>query len=339
MNVITTPKPWQSVFRDACFDLGGIDAPGGIDIAICSADAVEPLGIKRLYAQGAASVNVAPYMRRVFAVEPLCGGMVGLGRAVGRVAMCYLEAPGFTSAAVPLTCGTVDAEVNEMLSAAPETVKIRPGERDEVSLVTGTVIVTPFIVFNHEGVDHIDNSFSACSVAGMVTMVVDADEIASRLGSAVGVPASEIGEFTVELRSGTGVAATVLHRRYSIDRTSRGGRRLAWVNSYGAVDYYTFPVVPESRVSGRCTRILTSGGYRTVATAAESTETLMSEPCDEGMAGWLAEIMSSPAVWTIEGERFERVEVAGGEVKCRALQPRTVMVEISPATKTPSRKL
>ncbi len=123
-----------------------------------------------------------------------------------------------------------------------------------------------------------------------------------------------------------------------MDRTSKEGRRLAWLNRFGAGDYHTFPVVAETRVSGERTRIFTRDGYRTVATDAAASEIVLSEPCDAATAMWLAGIFSSPAVWRITGPEFERVEVSGGEVRSSPLQPQTVRVEVLPAGKSVSRK-
>jgi hypothetical protein len=341
MNVTNFPRPYQSVFSEACFTLGGVQDSGGLDIAICSPGIAGPLGVKRFYGTGAASVsvNAAPYVRRLFSPGPMCGLMPGLHKADGRVVSCYIEAPGYSSAAVPLTFGVEDCPQDVILSAAPETVKIRPGERDEISVITSGGVIKPVVVFSHSGIEYTDDSCPPANSEGMMTVVVDAIAVREAFELSTGAPASEMTGFSVELPVGSGTSGgTVLLRRYLIDRTSMGGRRLAWINRYGAIDYHTFPTVTETGLSGGRTRIFTPAGYRTVATAAETSETLVSEPCDGTMAAWLAEIFSSPAVWQIDGTGFERVEISNGGAVFSPLYPRTVSVTVSPGTKVVSRK-
>lgn len=368
---MTFPKAYSSAFRDACFVLGGVRAPLGVDIEIRATGQSEALGVKRIYASGAASVNVTPYLRGLFSVVPLCGRGSGATSAVGRVVSCYLSATGFSSAAVNFCCGTEDATLNSVLSAAPAMLKIAPGEIDELSIVTGGAIAQPLVTFSHGGVEYRDETFGALIGSEMATFVIDVDAIAERFASLTGAAAHEMTGFTAGIRSGdlfsdilpeipkagstpaeeaaigeapaedalSGIAmqGSYVSRRYLVERGAKG-RRLAWVNRYGAVDYHTFPVEAESRITGSRTRIDTPDGYRTVATAAERSLTLLSEPCDDATADWLAEIFSSPAVWLVQGSDFEKVEVSAGQAICSPLKPTTVSVTVSPALKPVSRK-
>lgn len=334
MVVTNFPKPYQSAFREACFTLDGAQTDGNTDVGIFASGVAEPLGVKRLYGTGAKSVNVAPYLRRLFSPEPLCAKPHAIYEAAGRVVSCRVEVPGFSSAAVPLTFGTEDAPTDAALSARGERVVIRPGERDELSVIASGGRVEPAVLFSVGGVEHRDDSYYAFMTSKPVVMVVDADVAGATFERLTGLPAEEMTEFTVELALGE----AVVRRRYAVDRTSRGGVRLAWVNRFGAVDCYTFPVVAEKRISGERTRILSAGGYRTVATASETSEVLVSDQCDTATGEWLSEIWSSPVVWRIAGSEFERVEVAKGELRCSPLHPEAVAVVVSHAVKTVSRK-
>jgi hypothetical protein len=372
----------------------------GIDVGIFSPDAAGRLGVKRFYPTATTTrtptdshtdshtdsqtdhptttrVDVAPYVRRLFAPTPMCGHPPGLHEATGRVVRCGIEVAGRVSPTVPLCLGTDDAPVDTILSAAPARVAIRPGERDELSVVTGGGGVTATFVFP-EGAGSRVHYLPAAE--GMATMVVSPEDAAKQFAALTGRPAAELRQFAVELTL-TGAAAggdsgatdpgsaaidsgrRNLRRDYLLEPTLREGVRLAWVNRFGAVDYHTFPAATERRVAGSRLRILSEGGYRTVATAAAVSETLVGEPCDAATAQWLAEIHSSPAVWRVgyaadigegglesaaaglfesvdEGvDDFERVEAAGGEVRTSPLHPGSVTVTISPATNNVSRKL
>ncbi len=338
MNVISCPKAYQSAFRDACFVLDGFSTSSGVDVTISSFSQYGGLGVKRVYASGEVSVNAAPYIRRLLAPEPVCGTPLGVYLAVKRAVTCYVSAEGSNSPAVYLTGGSEDAPVDTIASASPGVLKIRMGETDELSVVTSGGRIKPLIKFRHEGVEYTDRSQIYSASTEMQAVVVNADDIGRLFTANTGAPVSEMTEFTISLEIRVGSSDIYVDRRYEIDRNTGRGRRLAWVNRYGAIDYYTFPYVAGGRVSGSRGRIYTPDGYRTVATSAETAETLLSEPCDAACAGWLSEIFSSPAVWTVDGTHFEKVEVAAGSAEYPSAHPATVAVTVSPAEKPFSRK-
>jgi hypothetical protein len=343
MRITRSPEAYQSMFRPACFTIEDMSqAPDGVDIEISAVGRVEPLGAKRLYpaaARATATVNVAPYARRVFDPAPMCGSAAGIYPAAGRHVACFVSGGEVASPAVVLCGGSHDAEWNSLLSAAPEAVKIAPGEKDEMSVISEDWIF-PVVTFSREGVTYTDTSMGRCSAEGVVTAVVDADAVAERFRSLTGGATSELAEFTVRLKLDQyGFSGRKIERRYTLDRTPRAGRRLAWVNRYGVVDYHTFPACEEFRSTGGRTVVETTAGPRTVATRARQSLRLISEPCGAVEAEWLSEIFSSPAVWMIDGADFEKVEVAAGEVVCSPLLPTVVSVVVSPAEGAYSRKI
>lgn len=445
MNVLTCPNNYRSAFREACFTVDGLTptspattvTPASTDIAVMSLSAAETtaeptaenqvgdnptssetlLGTKRIYPSGESEkvyVNVAPYVRRLLSPQPLRAHPSGLHSDPGRTVECRISSGGDTSQSVWLTAGTDDAPPNTILSAAPCTAKIAPGQRDEISVVAPDASIRPVLTFHHNGAGYTDESLPAASGKGMWTMVVDADAVAERFAALTGAAADEMTGFTVWLLiaspEDTGTQADTasgstspsdtivedptsadtasintspadirLSRRYEVDRTSgttpasrntgntmntmntmsavntrnagtagaaRTGtpgspdtsRRLAWVNRYGAIDYCTFPCVAGGRIEGRRGTIYTSDGYRTVATASETTETLLSAPCDAATVGWLSEIFSSPSVWIVNGTEYTRVEVAGGSAEYSPAYPGVVSLTVGPAERAVSRR-
>jgi hypothetical protein len=176
---------------------------------------------------------------------------------------------------------------------------------------------------------------------GIITAVIDTGDVFARYQTLTGGAADELTEFTVRLRlEQAGYTARRVERRYVIDRARRSGRRLAWVNRFGVIDYYTFPVVDKFRSAGSRTRVVTADGYRTVATSGAQSIGLLSEPCGAVEAEWLSEIFSSPAVWMIDwAGGFEKVEVEAGEVVSTPLRPTVVSVVVAPGEPPVSRKL
>jgi hypothetical protein len=337
MNVVAMPTGYGSAFRPACFVLEGVGAPGGVDIEIRAGGDDRLLGVKRIYSPAGASVNVAPYVRRLLDPAPMCGGAAGIHAGEARAASCYLSAPGFISPEAMLCAGTEDAPANTLLSAAPPVVKIAPGEKDEMGVISGGGVVVE-VSFRRGEVLYVE-PMGQLDAPGSLAAVIDADAVCRAYASRTGGAEDGLTGFTVRLRlRQTGMEGRLIERRYTMDRTLRTGRRLAWVNRYGAVDYHTFPAAEEFRSGGGRSRIETPAGYRTVATRAEQSLKLLSEPCDERTAEWLSELFSSPAVWMMRGSNFEKVEVASGEVVCSPLQPTVVSVVVSPAAVNVSRK-
>ncbi len=339
MRVTRFPNACQSMFRPACFTLEDMQATGGVDVAIHAVGVAEPLGVKRLYSATTAVVNVAPYARRLWNPAPVVGLGAGIHAAAGRHVACRVEGGGVTSRSVVLCGGSVDAEWNTLLSAAPTAVKIAPGERDEMSVISDDW-VAPVVTFRRGNVTYTDNSMGQRSAEGIVTAVVDADAVIRRFRTMTGAAADDLAEFTVRLKlEQAGFTNRLVERRYMVDRGVRAGRRLAWVNRYGALDYHTFPVAGEFTSHGNRIRVETSAGRHTASTVARQSLRLLSEPCSAADAEWLSELFSSPAVWMVDGAMCSEVEVAAGEVVCSPLQPTVVEVVISPVAGVFSRKL
>jgi hypothetical protein len=260
----------------------------------------------------------------------MCDRPGGLHPAPGRHVSCHISGAGVVSRPAILCGGSCDGQPNTLLSASPADHTIAPGERDEMSVVSEDRLRAE-IAFTRGGVTHTDTSIESPAVEGVATLVIDADDIAARFRRLTGGSAEELTAFTVTLRpTQAGFENRRLVRRYTVDRTPRTGRRLAWINRLGTIDYHTFPVAAEFRSGGSHTLVETSSGPRTVATGATQSLRLLSRPCTASEAEWLSEIFSSPAVWTVDGTGFERVGVAPGEVVCTPLSPTVVSVVISP---------
>ncbi len=340
MNVTTNPKLFGSAFRPACYGLAGVQPPaaGGVDIEIRSYGTDEVLGVKRLYTSGTASINVAPYARRFLSPRPMCDRAQGLFIAPDRAYFCYLVSEGFISDPVALCAGVEDAPTDVIASLAPADVRIAPGEKDEIPILSGDWI-TPEIIFHRAGTTYTDTSMGRRNVLGMVAAVIDPEAVCGIYAARTGGAASELTEFSVRLRlSASGFENEIVERRYTIDRTARTGRRLAWINRFGAIDYYTFPQAAEFRSTGSRSSVETPAGRLTVGTDARQSLKLLSEPCDAVTAGWLSEIFSSPEVWMVEGASFEKVDIADGGVVASPLKPSVVEVVVSPRAAGVSRK-
>jgi hypothetical protein len=337
------PTKYSSAFQPACYGLAEIGAPEGADFDIMSVASTTPLGTKRIYSATTGQINVSPYLRQLIAPTPMCDKSAGIHQSVGRTASGTVRTPEGVYAPITTLCaGTEAISKNTLLSAAPHTVTIAPGERDEMSVVSEARVI-PVVTFKRGANSYTDNtSLGQCTAVGMSVTVIDVNHVCNLYAARTGAPASELEEFTVRLKlDQSGFQDQIVERHYVIDRSggnTRQGRRLAWINRFGAIDYHTFPTVTGYRSSGSHTSVSTPGGLRTVATTATQSIGLSSEPCSPLETEWLAEIFSSPAVWTVRGSIREQVEVEAGEVVCDPSKPAVVSLTISPAAPPTSRK-
>jgi hypothetical protein len=329
------PMAYQSAFRPARFVLTDVEAPEGLDVEILPATGSEVLGVKRIWGQGEFAVNVAPYVRSLLSPLPLCDKAMGVNTDRKRYAICRVSAAGVTSDVAYLTAGTVDAPTDVILSAAPDRLTIRKGEKDEITVITTGGGVTPSIIFPYGGLEYSDNIYLGNSSTGMHTFVVDEAMVASRFAGTTGLARENMREFIVMLSSGD----IQIKRRYVVDATPHRGRRLAWVNRYGAIDYYTFPDTDSRTLSGGRGRILSSAGWSTVATKAEDWTSLTSDYEEGATLEWLAEILSSPRVWIVEGNKSIEVDVADGSVLFDPTLPGNMTLKVRPSAVVVSRKL
>jgi hypothetical protein len=339
MNIKSYPVAYQSAFRPALFVLDEVDAPHGLDVSVLSALGGEALGVKRIYGQGEFAVNIAPYARALLSPQPLCNRSIGLSADHERLAGCRVSTDGLTSDVVYLTAGTCDAPVGSILSAAPDTLIIRTGEKDEISVTTGGGSVKPIISTTHNGTEYSSEIFPIVTSSGMLTFVVDETVIAGQFAAITGLGENDMKEFTVILRLVMSGDEVSLRRHYIVDRTPHRGKRLAWVNRYGAVDYYTFPDTASRTLSGGRGRILSAAGWNAATTETEKWITLTSDYEQDPTLEWLAEILSSPRVWMIEGSVATKVDVADGAVSLDPTRPGNITVKVRPSAVAVSRKL
>lgn len=333
MQILKYPTQYQSAFREACFVVKFTEQ--SIDVGVHDAGTGEKLGVKRVYGPGEASVNVSPYARRSLDPVPLCGKPMGIVADERRTAACRITVGAASSETVRLTGGTENPALCSILSEAPQTVRLRPGEKDEISVIADGLDVKPILVFSHGGSEY---SFDLPAVSGrdVQTFVVDFDEAARKFSGLTGAGAESMTGFSAWLRIGSGASEVCLRRDYEADRTE-AGCRLAWLNGYGAVDYYTFPTAAAVTFSAAKERIRLSEGCRTVATSTETSREFVSAAETARTLEWLTGIISSPRVWIVDGSEARIVDVADGSANIESLVPGTLRIRISPVGKSVSR--
>lgn len=115
----------------------------------------------------------------------------------------------------------------------------------------------------------------------------------------------EAEQLSVETEFGESVEYTLVKRPH-------GAVRLAWRSSQGSLEHYTFPVV--LRAWNECERYTSFGaeGYRQVGSPLWHKQIASAfEPAP--LLEALSEILLSPSVWMVEGERYTPIVVESNE--------------------------
>ena len=159
----------------------------------------------------------------------------------------------------------------------------------------------------------------------IITTVLRTDDMAEMFAEQTGKKPEELEGFTVEIYADYVHVATL---NYRVD-DSAGGMRLGWLNRYGVMDYFTFPVVCSRSLAVEKSRVLSGEGYRISGMNTEESAVISSgyRPTDEIRA--LAAILSSPAVWQIEKDTLTRMDVTTAAMeRMRYGQPTEIKITL-----------
>lgn len=329
MNIESTPAQYGSVFGEACFAITGIEDEQ-CDVQIIRYDTGKTLGVKRFRGVQSCRVNAAPYMRTELDIRPMNDFFTGLYTS-GRTVSCAVACGDTMSEAVLLTAAAVETATGKLLSDIASVRSIGHGDWDELSFIAPfSIVEMNILMYGAQASANVNISEDQLG-ADIIAAVVCTDDIAEMFSQQTGKQPDELEEFTVEIYADYVPVTSVNYRV----EPSANGMRLGWVNRYGCMDYFSFPVVCSRSLSVEKSRILSGEGYRTIGINAEESAVVSSgyRPKDEIRA--LAAILSSPAVWRSEQGVLDRMDITTGQVECmRYGEPTEIRITLRPAQKT-----
>lgn len=96
----------------------------------------------------------------------------------------------------------------------------------------------------------------------------------------------------------------------------RCGKRLCWLNSYGALDYHTFEIIESKSSAFKKERIYSSNGWLTTNTETEHITTVTTRNMAERQLKALSYILASSSVWEVSpaDNTYTAVDVITKEV-------------------------
>lgn len=274
-TTITPPAAYSSVKEAVIF---------GIDRDYDAVAEVQINGYLKQMPKNVFKVNVAHYFRDDFTIVPL-DVEPGLtlqawnGVEIGRVVSASIIVDRTPSDEVPLLCADKQPAANRFMSDLRRR-NAMPGQLDELAVyVTGPAVV-------------------ACG-ADQLLLTEGMHYVGFR------IPEHAPEHFEAQLRSLTG---EVLDRiTYRIEPSD--GVRLAWINAYGAIDYWNFGTRRKTSTKFNREKIYTEQGYSTTSLQADTTQTVSSRPMPQAQTEVLSRIFRAEAVWLIDGERVCPIDI------------------------------
>lgn len=240
------------------------------------------------------SVDIGPYVRRMFTPSPSAGATESQTEADRTVAVA-VAVDGARCDVRLFSLFTLDG-LPRLLTAMPENRTLATGEFDEVAFypVGGGRITIGYDNGNGESVRLIKIEPNA----RIGVLRINADDF----------PSAEKG-LKVIFESG-GRVEKLFYERV---RRTPDAVRLAWIASTGAIEYYTFPTSRKRTLKTSKSRIYGSEGYLVTAAEGEATVVAVSDFEPAAVIDVLDEILGSPGVWRVEGDKFTKVDIVSSE--------------------------
>lgn len=303
MNIKSSPKPFSTAVEPLLFTLEGLDPDVVTTVEIVNADNSAVLGTLRLRGLATRSIDVAPYLRRHFAISPTVNSATYAIAHPQTIINCYIRVGEVQSeqiAAVLAAPRNAPLVTDMLLSDKPLRRTLAAGENDDLRLISedGT-IEAAFMLYDADG-GATPFSMSTEEREQMVGVVVDFDTLQARV-------AAPLTQIEVTLSTSTMIVATVV---YDVVERGVGSHRVAWFNSVGACDLHTFEGFGGRKISFERHRV---AGSPDLLTVRRTTLTLDSGVVPQAQREALVSLLSSPAVWIFEGKHLRKVDVVTTE--------------------------
>lgn len=293
MGVVIRKQPgdFSSAFCEAVYVISG--AQGITDVEVLKSDG-EVLGVKRFRCDSEIEVNIAGYVQRCLVPEPCIGDECLLWMSGGRCVAASVRVDGQTSAGRLFTAALKDLAEFEIMSGLPRIRKISYGETDEISFPLPNKKLTVSLTVSGNGFsfDVTDEYLPGKCIA---TFVLNMDHV-GRMASARGYNAESVERVSVSLGC-DGVWFCKMD--YAVVPRVKNAVRLCWLNALGGVDYYTFGVAISEKLQVNKERIVTSGGYRSIASSPSRVLEVGTGFITAGELAAVTEILCASKVWRV----------------------------------------
>lgn len=128
------------------------------------------------------------------------------------------------------------------------------------------------------------------------------------------------GDIRLQTRDEVGDETAEYSIHYVFRNMGLNGVRLAWVNRYGALDFWNFDHLREENVAVQVEKIYTKDGYTPIAMQKEKQITVSTKELPKAALEALSYILASPAVWLVN-------DTKSGELKQSDFTPIDILTD------------
>lgn len=311
------PENYLPVTEPIQYGLALCDPDQVLDVRITDIRTARTIGIKRLRGSGEYTFNIEGYLRRCMVFIPEAHPYPELLNRSMRTARANVACDAAVSDTVTATAALQPVRPCEWLSKGPAVRKIARDEHEELGFIAGHGELTLRYIFSGPGGTADVEGVPYMSAGEMVGVPVNLPRLAVCLGQG-----AELSGFdALEVRVSAGEEA-ILSQKYAIGEEDSGAVRIAWINSMGAIDCYSFPAAAQEKIAAQRTSGLLNGvRHHAYDVRAETVVSLASGFEPASVMRWLAEILYAPKVWVVRGNTYAAIEVLPGEAVVRGAGP------------------
>lgn len=320
MNITSSPAPYASAVEPLLYTLEGLDPDAVTSVEIVNSDNGATLGTLRLKGLSKRSIDIAPYLRRHFVLNPVTNSATYAIAHPSSIINCHIRIGDIESPNLPATLAAPHNSPlapDFLLSDKPLHRTLAAGENDDLRVISEDGTITAQILLHDANGEVTPYTISTEEREQVVGVVIDFDSLQARI-------TAPLTRIEVTLSTSTKQVATII---YDIVERGVASHRVAWFNSLGACDLHTFEGCDNRKVSIQRSRI---AGSADPLTLRRTTVTLDSGIMPRGALDALLSLLASPAVWLVVGKRLRQVEVTTTDYSSQPVgRPDRLVVQLS----------
>lgn len=254
------------------------------------------LGTKRMVGHTNPRFDIAPYLQGCLRFNLASDEATGAQVATDRQLVVHLEAEAdgevISSAPFLLRVACSEEPTSALLTCLPGNRLLAPAESDELTILADAPQPIRLVATGRDG-----------SVT-LQEYIIPAQSLWRFRIRAADFPDADTVLFDA---SPIGVI------RYTMLDAPEGSCRLAWRNSRGGVDHYTFPIVERVTTTIEKERACNDIGVRVIRALGEEQIVLRSAYEQEEMMRGLKELLTAEEVWRVGKNGYEAIDVLTDE--------------------------
>ena len=315
MIFTSIPDNYDSVNKPLLYQFECDELREMVDVKIVDVIHIRTLGIRRFYNVQSAEIDVAPYLKNYFALNPIVGG-ISLADADGLYVAIVVEIDNERSAERYFSQYPVTYQMGALFTKSAKSQTLSRAESDYVVIYAPSNGGTLYCEL-HRGEEVFDSlSIPIEPKPGLQLLKIMPEELDERVDSMI-VELDIEGEFN--------------YLNYRIRPKSDMSKRLMWLDADGMVQLYTFPMCRARRRQVEKQRIESEQGIIVTACKGESILELVSDYEAASMMEDLDAILESRYVFLDRGADSVKVDVLSTENVVRyGGELNSIMVEIRP---------